>query len=142
MTTHGGIGHGGARDNDPDGLARSRQVPVPSPEFFGWVRSQGIHRHSKRWLGGVASGTAIGTGAPVPAVRTAFVALSLFSGIGLFLTALPGRCCPGNDGRIHAEQAAHGKWSGGMTGAALMDGYSIAAVSGQLDLTSLAGTRT
>ncbi|MCP8999408.1 PspC domain-containing protein [Pseudarthrobacter sp. RMG13] len=120
MATHGGIEHGGTRDNNPDGLARSRQVPVPSAEFFGWVRSQGIRRGSKRWLGGVASGTAIRMGVPVAAVRTAFVALSLFSGLGLFLYGLAWALLPGDDGRIHAEQAAHGKWSAGMTGAALM----------------------
>ena len=141
MTTHGGIGQDPPRQPDPGrgDFAPSSQAPMTSPGFFDRVRRQGIRRSRKRWLGGVASGTAIRMGVPVPAVRAAFVVLALFSGLGLFTYGLAWALLPEDDGRIHAEDVvARGHWSAGMTGAAVMtliglSGTYLSPVAGQWD---------
>lgn len=64
------------------------QGAAPDPGFFDWVRRQGIRRGRKRWLGGVASGTAIRMEVPPLAVRAVLVVLALLSGLGLFAYGL------------------------------------------------------
>lgn len=92
----------------------------PGPGFFDGVRRQGIRRGHDRWLGGVASGVAQRAGVPPLAVRAVFVFLALVSGLGFFAYGLAWALLPEEDGRIHAEGVAQGRWSAGMTGAVVM----------------------
>ncbi|MET3920393.1 PspC domain-containing protein [Arthrobacter sp. UYEF20] len=85
--------------------------------FFGWVRSQGVHRGRDRWVGGVASGIAQRFGVDPLIVRGIFIVLAIFAGVGVLLYGLAWALLPEPDGRIHVQEAAAGRWSGGMTGA-------------------------
>jgi phage shock protein PspC (stress-responsive transcriptional regulator) len=85
--------------------------------FFDWVRSQGIYRGRDRWVGGVASGIAQRLGVDPLIVRGIFIVLAIFAGVGVLLYGLAWALLPEPDGRIHVQEAAAGRWSGGMTGA-------------------------
>jgi phage shock protein PspC (stress-responsive transcriptional regulator) len=85
--------------------------------FFDWIRSQGVRRGPDRWLGGVASGVAHRFGIDPLIVRGIFIVLALFAGVGVLLYGLAWALLPEPDGRIHVQEAAAGRWSGGMTGA-------------------------
>ncbi|WP_299167043.1 PspC domain-containing protein [uncultured Arthrobacter sp.] len=85
--------------------------------FFGWLRSLRITRGEDRWIGGVATGISARTGLDVVLVRGLFVVLAIFGGIGLLVYGLAWALLPEPDGRIHAESAARGSWTSGMTGA-------------------------
>jgi hypothetical protein len=50
-------------------------------------------------------------------VRGIFIVLSIFAGVGVLLYGLAWALLPEPDGRIHVQEAAAGRWSGGMTGA-------------------------
>lgn len=89
----------------------------PGAGFFGWVRSLRITRGQDRWVGGVATGISARTGLDVVLVRGLFVVLAIFGGIGLLVYGLAWALLPEPDGRIHAESAARGSWTSGMTGA-------------------------
>ncbi|SDH45817.1 Phage shock protein PspC (stress-responsive transcriptional regulator) [Arthrobacter subterraneus] len=89
----------------------------PGAGFFGWVRSLRITRGQDRWIGGVATGISARTGLDVVLVRGLFVVLAIFGGIGLLVYGLAWALLPEPDGRIHAESAARGSWTSGMTGA-------------------------
>lgn len=98
----------------------SRQQPSAPPEsssFFRWLRGLGITRAPDRWIGGVAGGVAHRTGLDLALVRGLIVVLAIFGGIGVLLYGLAWALLPEPDGRIHAEQAARGTWTSGMTGA-------------------------
>jgi len=86
-------------------------------DFFSWIRSQGIRRGSDRWLGGVASGLAHRFGIDPLIVRGIFIVLAVFAGIGVLAYGIAWALLPEPDGRIHVQEAAAGRWSGGMTGA-------------------------
>ncbi|MGY2745412.1 PspC domain-containing protein [Arthrobacter sp. UYCu723] len=88
-----------------------------SQSFFDWVRSQGIHRGRDRWVGGVANGIAQRLGVDPLIVRGIFIVLAIFAGVGVLLYGLAWALLPEPDGRIHVQEAAAGRWSGGMTGA-------------------------
>ncbi|GAB3544561.1 hypothetical protein GCM10027404_01480 [Arthrobacter tumbae] len=85
--------------------------------FFGWIRSLRVTRGQDRWIGGVATGVSARTGLDVVLVRGLFVVLAIFGGIGLLAYGLAWALLPEPDGRIHAESAARGSWTSGMTGA-------------------------
>ncbi|MGJ3189057.1 PspC domain-containing protein [Paenarthrobacter sp. FR1] len=85
--------------------------------FFDWIRSQGIRRGPDRWIGGVASGVAHRFGIDPLIVRGIFIVLALFAGVGVLLYGVAWALLPEPDGRIHVQEAAAGRWSGGMTGA-------------------------
>ncbi|MEV7605399.1 PspC domain-containing protein [Paenarthrobacter sp. NPDC089322] len=87
------------------------------PNFFDWIRNQGIRRGPDRWIGGVASGVAHRFGIDPLIVRGIFIVLALFAGIGVLLYGLAWALLPEPDGRIHVQEAGAGRWSGGMTGA-------------------------
>ncbi|MGR0158964.1 PspC domain-containing protein [Paenarthrobacter nitroguajacolicus] len=85
--------------------------------FFDWIRNQGIRRGPDRWIGGVASGVAHRFGIDPLIVRGIFIVLALFAGVGVLLYGVAWALLPEPDGRIHVQEAAAGRWSGGMTGA-------------------------
>lgn len=93
-------------------------APAVSQEnFFDWIRNQGIRRGPDRWIGGVASGVAHRFGIDPLIVRGIFIVLALFAGVGVLLYGIAWALLPEPDGRIHVQEAAAGRWSGGMTGA-------------------------
>ena len=105
----------------PPQAAGSHRIPEAGPEqgpngFFSWLRSLGIVRGTDRWAGGVCSGLAARMGLDPVLVRGLFVVLALF-GVGLLLYGLAWAFLPEPDGRIHAEEALHGTWTSGTTGA-------------------------
>lgn len=95
----------------------TRVGPGTGTGFFGWARSLRIVRGQDRWIGGVATGISMRTGLDVILVRGLFVVLAIFGGIGLLAYGLAWALLPEPDGRIHAESAARGSWTSGMTGA-------------------------
>ncbi|BCW59756.1 PspC domain-containing protein [Arthrobacter sp. StoSoilB20] len=93
-------------------------APATSQEnFFDWIRNQGIRRGPDRWIGGVASGVAHRFGIDPLIVRGIFIVLAVFAGVGVLLYGIAWALLPEPDGRIHVQEAAAGRWSGGMTGA-------------------------
>lgn len=90
---------------------------APTQNFFDWIRNQGVRRGPDRWIGGVSSGVAHRFGIDPLIVRGIFIVLALFAGIGVLLYGLAWALLPEPDGRIHVQEAAAGRWSGGMTGA-------------------------
>ncbi|MFJ4261207.1 PspC domain-containing protein [Paenarthrobacter nicotinovorans] len=98
--------------------APSGEAPQGSQQnFFDWTRNLGIRRGPDRWIGGVASGIAHRFGIDPLIVRGIFIVLALFAGIGVLLYGVAWALLPEPDGRIHVQEAAAGRWSGGMTGA-------------------------
>ncbi|WP_427006551.1 PspC domain-containing protein [Pseudarthrobacter sp. H2] len=93
------------------------QGGVQQPNFFDWVRSQGIHRGRERWIGGVASGIAQRLGIDPLIVRGVLIVLTVFAGVGVLLYGLAWALLPEPDGRIHLQEAGAGRWTAGMTGA-------------------------
>ncbi|MDR6638149.1 PspC domain-containing protein [Paenarthrobacter nitroguajacolicus] len=107
-----GTGSEGGKDAPTSG------DPAPAQQnFFDWIRSQGIRRGPDRWIGGVASGVAHRFGIDPLIVRGIFIVLALFAGVGVLLYGVAWALLPEPDGRIHVQEAAAGRWSGGMTGA-------------------------
>ncbi|WP_051476671.1 PspC domain-containing protein [Arthrobacter sp. Br18] len=114
---HAAGGPDGGQDQPPTAASTSLST---SNSFFSWLRSLGIVRAPDRWIGGVAGGLAERTGLDVVLVRGLLVILAVFGGIGVLLYGLAWALLPEPDGRIHAEQAGRGIWTGGMTGAAIL----------------------
>ncbi|MDR6620999.1 PspC domain-containing protein [Sinomonas atrocyanea] len=111
--------------------APSPGQPASQPgDFFMWIRGLGVSRGPDRWAGGVASGLAHRWGVEPILIRGLFVVASIFLGVGLLVYGVLWLVLPEPDGRIHLQQAMHGHWTAGMTGAL------VAAVLG------LGGART
>ncbi|MDF9279545.1 PspC domain-containing protein [Arthrobacter sp. EH-1B-1] len=110
-------GQPGATPGGSPGAASSTPRAGSGAGFFGWVRSLRVTRGQDRWIGGVATGISARTGLDVVLVRGLFVVLAIFGGIGLLAYGLAWALLPEPDGRIHAESAARGSWTSGMTGA-------------------------
>lgn len=90
--------------------------PRAGTDFFGWVRGLGIVRGGDRWMGGVASGLAHRWGVDPILVRGLFIVAAIFLGVGVLAYGVLWLLLPEADGRIHAQEAAHGRWTAGMTG--------------------------
>lgn len=90
--------------------------PAPSGDFFGWIRSLRLARGGDRWVGGVASGLAHRWGVDPVLVRGLFIVATIFLGVGVLAYGILWLLLPEPDGRIHAQEAAHGRWTAGMTG--------------------------
>ena len=116
-------GQPGATPGGSPGAASSTPRAGSGAGFFGWVRSLRVTRGQDRWIGGVATGISARTGLDVVLVRGLFVVLAIFGGIGLLAYGLAWALLPEPDGRIHAESAARGSWTSGMTGA-LVGGFA------------------
>lgn len=99
------------------GSTRAGSTTTSGVGFFTWIRNLRIHRGQDRWIGGVATGISARTGLDVILIRGIFVVLGIFGGIGLLAYGLAWALLPEPDGRIHAESAARGSWTSGMTGA-------------------------
>ncbi|WP_179019709.1 PspC domain-containing protein [Paenarthrobacter nitroguajacolicus] len=100
------------------GYPQAGSAPATSQQnFFDWIRDQGIRRGPDRWIGGVSSGVAHRFGIDPLIVRGIFIVLALFAGVGVLLYGVAWALLPEPDGRIHVQEAAAGRWSGGMTGA-------------------------
>ncbi|MDR6987774.1 phage shock protein PspC (stress-responsive transcriptional regulator) [Paenarthrobacter nitroguajacolicus] len=113
-TASGAAGSGPANGSYP----QAGNAPSTSQEnFFDWIRNQGVRRGPDRWIGGVASGIAHRFGIDPLIVRGIFIVLALFAGVGVLLYGIAWALLPEPDGRIHVQEAAAGRWSGGMTGA-------------------------
>ncbi|MFW0772427.1 PspC domain-containing protein [Paenarthrobacter nitroguajacolicus] len=120
-TPSGAAGESGAPSGTGDAsgsypLARDATA-TSQQNFFDWIRNQGIRRGPDRWIGGVASGVAHRFGIDPLIVRGIFIVLALFAGVGVLLYGVAWALLPEPDGRIHVQEAAAGRWSGGMTGA-------------------------
>ena len=86
--------------------------------FFASVRRLGIVRSDERWVGGVAGGVARRLGVDPVLVRCVWLVLNVFTGVSLILYGLGWLLLPEeSDGRIHAEQALHGRVEAGLVGA-------------------------
>ena len=109
----------------PEGPEPAPETPdptaptAPSARFFQWLRALGMPRSSNRWVGGVCGGLGTKWGIDPVIVRGLVVVLTLFFGIGLFAYGVAWALLPEPDGRIHVEEVARGRWSTGMTGAAV-----------------------
>ncbi|UXM90599.1 PspC domain-containing protein [Paenarthrobacter sp. JL.01a] len=98
--------------------APTGEAPQGSQQnYFDWIRNLGVRRGPDRWIGGVASGVAHRYGIDPLIVRGIFIVLALFAGVGVLLYGIAWALLPEPDGRIHVQEAAAGRWSGGMTGA-------------------------
>ncbi|MFR0558651.1 PspC domain-containing protein [Pseudoscardovia radai] len=97
-----------ARENPPDGK------PV-GHGFFDWIRSWGIERSSRRWIGGVSGGIANRLGWDPLVIRIIWLALAMAGGLGLMLYGLVWMLLPDErDGTILLESAIErGECSGG-----------------------------
>ncbi|MEA5453502.1 PspC domain-containing protein [Sinomonas sp. JGH33] len=114
MSTSPASGGGGARAPHP-----------ASPDFFLWIRSLGVVRGRDRVAGGVASGLAHRWGVAPALVRVLFVVAALFLGVGLLVYGLLWLVLPEPDGRIHVQEASHGRWSSGMVGALIATVFGL-----------------
>lgn len=85
-------------------------------DFFGWIRRLRITRGPDRWVGGVASGLAHRWGIDPVVVRGLFIVATIFLGIGVLAYGILWLVLPEPDGRIHCQEAMHGRWTAGMTG--------------------------
>jgi len=124
----GATGEGG-----PDPAA----APPPPPgqpngaSFFDAVRRSGFFRGDERWVGGVASGLARRLGVDPLIVRAAWGVLALVAGIGLVLYAAAWALLPDErDGRIHLQDAVHGKLDGAWVGILVLGVLGFTAGSG------------
>ena len=105
-------------------------APAPSTDFFGWIRSNGIHRGNDRWIGGVCSGIAHRLNVDPIIVRGVFIVLTLLAGIGVLLYGLAWAFLPEPDGRIHVQEAGAGRWSSGMTGSLIATVLGLTGLGG------------
>lgn len=111
---------GATAEAGQQGTGAPHHAPGTSPasqDFFSWIQSLGVRRGSDRWLGGVCSGLAERFGIDPLIVRGIFIVLSVFAGVGVLAYGIAWALLPEPDGRIHVQEAAAGRWSGGMTGA-------------------------
>jgi len=99
--------------------------------FFDAVRRSGFFRADERWVGGVASGLARRLGVDPLIVRAAWGVLALVAGIGLVLYAAAWAVLPDErDGRIHLQDAIHGRLDGAWVGILVLGVLGFTAGSG------------
>lgn len=125
----GAAPNGTAPGTGPTGTVPPGQAPPYGPggpgyprpagaSFFASVRRLGIVRSDERWVGGVAGGVARRLGVDPVLVRCVWLVLNVFTGVSLILYGLGWLLLPEeSDGRIHAEQALHGRVEAGLVGA-------------------------
>jgi phage shock protein PspC (stress-responsive transcriptional regulator) len=113
---------------DPGRTAPPAPGPQPSPgsgtsgsdDFFNRIRGTGAVRpDDHRWAAGVAVGLARRMNVDPLLVRGIFVALAVIGGLGLLLYGVAWLLMPQQDGRIHAQEALHGRITAGFVGAVI-----------------------
>ncbi|QCU77443.1 PspC domain-containing protein [Citricoccus sp. SGAir0253] len=93
----------------------------PASGFYAWIHSLRTVRPPQRWLGGVVAGTSDRLGLDRTLGRALFVVLALLTdGVAVLAYGLAWMVLPEPDGRIHAREAARGRWTSGMTGALVL----------------------
>lgn len=104
--------------------------------FYPWIDSLRTVRSPNRWIGGVVAGTAERLGMDRTLGRALFVVLTLLTaGLTVLLYGAAWMFLPEPDGRIHAREAARGRWSAGATGAliaSLLGLGNLFSVPGQI----------
>lgn len=112
----------------------SPRQPQNLTEVFDWIRGLGIVRpDDDRWIAGVAAGLARRSGLDPVLVRGAFVALSLFLGVGIFVYGVCWLLLPHPDGRIHAEEVTRGKVTAGFVGSVVAITSGMSSVWGSAE---------
>lgn len=92
-----------------------------NPGFYSWIDSLRTVRSADRWIGGVVAGASDRLGLDHALGRALFVVLTLLtSGLTVLLYGAAWMFLPEPDGRIHAREAARGRWSSGTTGALIV----------------------
>ncbi len=93
----------------------------PETGFYKWIRSLETVRSEDRWFGGVVSGIADRLDIDRTLARAVFVvACFLTTGVAVLFYGLCWLLLPEPDGRIHLREAGRGRWTSGMTGAAIL----------------------
>lgn len=89
--------------------------------FYPWIESLRTVRSPNRWIGGVVAGASERLGLDRALGRALFVVLTLLTaGLTVLLYGAAWMFLPEPDGRIHAREAARGRWTAGTTGALLV----------------------
>lgn len=86
--------------------------PFGAP-FFRWVRGLGVQRTGERWIAGVCAGIGRRVGLDPVIVRGIAVVLFFFGGVGLVAYLALWLLLPGEDDRIHVEDAFQGHATAG-----------------------------
>lgn len=104
--------------------------------FYPWIDSLRTVRSPNRWIGGVVAGMSERVGLDRTLGRALFVVLTLLTaGLTVLLYGAAWMFLPEPDGRIHAREAARGRWSSGTTGALIVTVLglgSLFSVPGQI----------
>ncbi|MEO9247583.1 PspC domain-containing protein [Citricoccus nitrophenolicus] len=104
--------------------------------FYPWIESLRTVRSPNRWIGGVVAGAADRLGMDRTLGRALFVVLTLLTaGLTVLLYGAAWMFLPEPDGRIHAREAARGRWSSGTTGALIVSVLGVGnlfSVPGQI----------
>ncbi|MEV4902754.1 PspC domain-containing protein [Citricoccus sp. NPDC055426] len=89
--------------------------------FYPWIESLRTVRSPNRWVGGVVAGASERLGLDRALGRALFVVLTLLTaGLTVLLYGAAWMFLPEPDGRIHAREAARGRWTSGTTGALIV----------------------
>ena len=92
-----------------------------SDSFFNSIRRLGLERTPDRWVGGVAAGLAHRLGWDPLIVRGIFIISFFLGGIGLIAYGVGWALLPeSSDGRIHLQEAIHGRFDPALIGAGLV----------------------
>ncbi|NUL49111.1 PspC domain-containing protein [Cellulosimicrobium funkei] len=104
--------------------------------FYPWIESLRTVRSPNRWIGGVVAGAADRLGMDRTLGRALFVVLTLLTaGLTVLLYGAAWMFLPEPDGRIHAREAARGRWTSGATGALIVSVLGVGnlfSVPGQI----------
>jgi phage shock protein PspC (stress-responsive transcriptional regulator) len=110
--------------------------PSGTHGFYTWIHSLRTVRSPERWMGGVVAGIADRIGMDRTLGRALFVLLTLLTaGLTVLFYGLAWMVLPEPDGRTHAQEAGHGRWTSGMTGALILTVIGIGnlfSVPGQI----------
>jgi len=96
-------------------------APSSSDSFFNSIRRLGLERTPDRWVGGVAAGLAHRLGWDPLIVRGIFIISFFLGGLGLIAYGVGWALLPeSSDGRIHLQEAIHGRFDPALVGAGLV----------------------
>ncbi|MEO6020113.1 MAG: PspC domain-containing protein [Knoellia sp.] len=102
-----------------------------SHRMWDEILSSGLRRdHSRQWFAGVCSGIARRVDVDPILIRAAFIALTLFGGLGIVLYLVAWLLLPDDDGRIMAREALSNDGSGSATGAIVLTVIAVLVLAG------------